>query len=46
MSETSFFNKCKELTGLTPNKIRVKPVVKQGTIKINIEKEKLLEQIK
>lgn len=46
MSETSLFNKCKELTGLTPNKIRVKPIIKQGAPKINVEKEKLLEQIK
>lgn len=46
IGEGTLFNKCKELTGLTPNKYRGKNMVKQGAPKININKENLLQQIK
>lgn len=46
LSEGTVFNRCKNLTGQTPNQYRNKSVVKQGASKINIKKEELLEQIK
>ena len=45
IGETTFFNKCKEFSGVTPNQIRGKSLIKQGTPKKNIDKQQLYQQI-